>query len=139
MAAVVPAELQAFREHRHLLCSPQQQPVCFLQRPQCWEQLAATQAGGRKLREYWFFTGDQKHSLSVALTTQPQTEEQSPVVSELGLLPAPPQGLTIRPRLVSSSLDHPLPSAAQTPLLIHPAAGHAEASLTGIKPFAAQR
>lgn len=30
MAAAVPADLQAVREYHHLLCSPQQQPVCFL-------------------------------------------------------------------------------------------------------------
>lgn len=49
MAAVVPSDLQAFHERCHLLRTPRQEQVCFLQRSKSWEQLAATHTGGRKL------------------------------------------------------------------------------------------
>lgn len=50
MAAVVPSDLQAFHERCHLLrTQPRQEQVCFLQRSESWEQLAATHTGGRNL------------------------------------------------------------------------------------------
>lgn len=133
MAAAVPCDLQAFHEHCHLLCAqlavPSRNRFAFSRDPKAgssW-QLPTEEAENS---ENTYFSHEIKSAPFLSLTHIHNSATDGRAESSglrAGIASSSATGACCIGQTISSSLYHPLLSAAQTLLLIYLPGGRAEA------------